>query len=369
MLLEDLAKDLVDVTSQMIGGRTINIMNPSGYIIASTERTRIGSFHQGALEAVRTGKVVIIEKDQVDRYPGAREGYNMPLRVNGSIIGAIGISGEPQEVQYLAHLLEVYATKSYQVEAMLRSRLAAGELRGRVLRALLSKQEGAQETAAALMQSLQLTLEYPVTVVLVSPPDRVALSDRQEALVRSLSQQRLLRHDRDVWGTVDDSLVLIVSGADSPAAQRKPEFLAALADYRVSFGELCPDQPHIPVAYHQAKTLDLAAHQMVNDAAQVEGRTALMLSITANEQGEYLDRLYDKLTAAFRVEERHMLLTTARTYYDMGRSVGKAAGSLFIHKNTLQYRIRRLLEVLELTKCTPFQQEYLIRLLLERFDR
>ena len=58
MLLESLAKELVRVTSELVGGRTINIMNTEGYIIASTEPERIGTFHQGALEAVRTGKAV-----------------------------------------------------------------------------------------------------------------------------------------------------------------------------------------------------------------------------------------------------------------------------------------------------------------------
>ena len=67
MLLDELAKELVEVTSSLVGGRTINIMNPEGIIIASTEHERVGSFHQGAREAVRTGKIVNISKDQVDR--------------------------------------------------------------------------------------------------------------------------------------------------------------------------------------------------------------------------------------------------------------------------------------------------------------
>ena len=43
--------------------------------------------------------------------------------------------------------------------------------------------------------------------------------------------------------------------------------------------------------------------------------------------------------------------------------MGTAAQKLFIHKNTLQYRVRRVLEVLELTKLPAFWQEYLLRLL------
>ena len=41
MLLEDLAKELVEVTSSLVGGRTVNIMNTDGIIVRSEER-RVG---------------------------------------------------------------------------------------------------------------------------------------------------------------------------------------------------------------------------------------------------------------------------------------------------------------------------------------
>ena len=47
-----------------------------------------------------------------------RESSQLPLRVNGSVIGAVGIFGTQQELQYLAPLLELYAAKYYQLEAM-----------------------------------------------------------------------------------------------------------------------------------------------------------------------------------------------------------------------------------------------------------
>lgn len=91
---------------------------------------------------------------------------------------------------------------------------------------------------------------------------------------------------------------------------------------------------------------------------------AYLLAATAQREEEYLETLERKL-AAFSDDERWALLSTAQAYYEADRSVGQAAQAMFIHKNTLQYRVRRLLEALELTRCSPFQQEYLVRLLLE----
>ena len=62
MLLDELAAELVEVTSSLVSGRTINVMDTEGIIVASTEKRRIGTFHQGAREAVLTGKLVNIRK-------------------------------------------------------------------------------------------------------------------------------------------------------------------------------------------------------------------------------------------------------------------------------------------------------------------
>ena len=105
MLLQPLAREMVEAVSGLVEGRTINLMDTKGIIVASSDPARVGSFHQGAMEAVRTGKMVNITKEQVPDYSGAREGCNMPLRVNGAIIGVVGIRGDPPEIQALADQL------------------------------------------------------------------------------------------------------------------------------------------------------------------------------------------------------------------------------------------------------------------------
>ena len=42
----------------------------------------------------------------------------------------------------------------------------------------------------------------------------------------------------------------------------------------------------------------------------------------------------------------------------------RAAERLGIHKNTLQYRLKRLYEVLQLEEATAFEREFLIQIIL-----
>lgn len=365
MLLEELAKDMVEVTSSLIGGRTINIMNTDGVIIASSEHERIGTFHQGAREAVRTGKVVNIRKDQLERYPGAKEGCNMPLRVNGTIIGVVGIYGEPDEIRDVAHLLEVYAAKYYQLEAMLRPRLSESALRSQLLMSLLSPPNGSLAGAYNLMETLNLHMTFPVYTAVISSPQGLGLSENVRVLCDRLEELGLRDKRCDVWGAVDQRLVLLCSSEDG----RDLSALRQLTGegYRVSLGDPCATLWEIQSAYKQASILDLSSESAYNDIRQTGTRCGYMLSRTAGQEEPFLEEMVRKLLDAFGPEDCAMLLGSVKAYYDCGRSVATAAAQQFIHKNTLQYRVKRTLEVLEISRLQPFWQEYLVRLVIEQF--
>lgn len=370
MLIEKVAKELVEVSSGLLGGRTVNIMDVNGTIVASTEKERVGSFHQGAKEAIETGRQVIIRKDQLGQYPGAREGYNMPLRVNGSVIGAVGIFGTQQELQYLAPLLELYAAKYYQLEAMTIPHLAEQGLRGRLLQNLLAPTDTALADAKALLESLRIHLELPLTVAIISPPARAILEQRQESLINWLLSRGVLRSNRDVWGIVEDRIVLLCSHGN-PALDEAVRQLDGWdgVPYRVCLGEPCKTLWDVHSSYEQLVILDLTSSKPFNDILELDTRCHYILYHTAVTEAEFIDSFYQKLNAAFPSREQEVLMKTAQGYYDNDRSVSKAAAALFIHKNTLQYRVHRLLEALGLAGCTSFQQEYLVRLLLEHYKR
>lgn len=369
MLLEELAKELVDVTSSLVSGRTINVMNTEGIIIASSEPERIGSFHQGAWEAIQSGKVVNIRRDQLVRYPGAREGCNMPLKVNGSTIGAVGIYGNPDEIQDIAQLLEVYAAKYYQLEAMLRPRLSEISLRSQLLMQLLSPSDPSMNTAHGFMETLNIHLCYPLIVGVISSKTGLSLPDQTEKLCVSLKEIGFLDKHMDVWGLVDDRLAVILSQSDSRNLQSLLELPTSENGLRISLGEPGNTLTDVQHSYEQASALDRSCKEAVCDIRQLPFRCKYMLSRTAGEEAALLDGLYHKLTEVFDTEECQVLLESVACYYNCSRSVAKAAELQFIHKNTLQYRVKRVLQVLEIGKLNPFLQEYLVRLLLEHLNR
>lgn len=98
----DLAQKVVDTIAPTIN-RHVNIMNSHGIIIASSDRSRVGSHHEGSLEAIRSNRIVDIE--QTDAAAGTQPGVNAPLILNEQLCGVVGVTGAPGEVRPLANLI------------------------------------------------------------------------------------------------------------------------------------------------------------------------------------------------------------------------------------------------------------------------
>ena len=80
----------------------INIMDQSGSIIGSGNPNRIGTLHYGAVEAIKQGEIAEIYQD--GEY--VKKGINLPIKLNGEIVGVVGISGEVEETRPFGNLLK-----------------------------------------------------------------------------------------------------------------------------------------------------------------------------------------------------------------------------------------------------------------------
>lgn len=82
----------------------INLFDTSGTIIASTDKTRVGTAHDGARLAVTSKQTVSIDNDR--QFEGAKRGINVPVLFNGSVIAVIGITGERAEVEPFGNVIK-----------------------------------------------------------------------------------------------------------------------------------------------------------------------------------------------------------------------------------------------------------------------
>ncbi|MFR2765316.1 MAG: CdaR family transcriptional regulator [Clostridium sp.] len=368
-----LAQDFVEATSLLVGQRTINIMDQKGIIIASTEKHRIGDFHQGAAEVLETGKPVLIKIEDLPRYPGTKEGYNMPIFLNDEIIGVVGIFGCEEEVQSIANLLRVYVTQSFSQFQMTQKQNLEAELRNQLLRLLLFGGESQKEMIAKLCGMLNLQLEYPIRIVLLYERARERnmkhLLDYSQ-LIQNLIWKNVLDRRRDVFGIQNADYVILLGGGESPEMQKRLDKLLHEIEaedvWNAAVSSPCRNLEEISAGMREVSVLRNRKGGTIQNLEEHSCRMQYLLgSMTVQEGARTAARMLRRLKEQHGENQTEQLLRTARVYYECGGSVARAAEQLNLHKNTLLYRMKQLYQTFEMEQDSAFVREFFIRMLLE----
>ena len=369
-----LAQDFVEATSLLVGQRTINIMDQKGIIIASTEKHRIGDFHQGASEVLATGKPVRIKKEDLPRYPGTKEGYNMPIFLNDEIIGVVGIFGCEEEVQSIANLLRVYVTQSFSQLQMTQKQNLEAELRNQLLRLLLFGGKSQKEMITKLCGMLDLQLEFPVRIILLY--ERAAERNMKHLLdyhqfIQNLIWKNVLDRRRDVFGIQNADYVILLGGSGELLETRKRldkllQEIEREAAWNAAVSSPCRNMEEVSEGMKEVSVLRNRRGGMIQNLEEHTCRMQyLMGRFTVHDGARTVVRMLRRLEDQHGEKQAEQLLQTAQVYYEYGGSVVKAAEKLNLHKNTLLYRMKQLYQTLELEQDTVFVREFFIRMLLE----
>jgi len=99
-----LAQDIVDRTMGIIDSN-VNVMDGRGRIIGSGTPERLGELHEGALLVITQGRIVDIDDAMTRHLHGVRPGVNLPLHIDGTIVGVVGLTGDPSTLRKYGELV------------------------------------------------------------------------------------------------------------------------------------------------------------------------------------------------------------------------------------------------------------------------
>ena len=112
MIRPRFARHVVDEVMARLG-HNVNIMDTAGVIIASGEPVRLGTVHDGARRALEGATTVVVTEADAAVLRGSLPGVNVPIRVDGEVVGVVGVTGPPHRVEAAA------ASVALTVELML----------------------------------------------------------------------------------------------------------------------------------------------------------------------------------------------------------------------------------------------------------
>lgn len=109
MLDSKTAQKIADEVMNSLG-YNINVMNKNAIIIGSGIVERIGTFHETAMQTIRDCAIYEVNEADAAKLQGVKAGINMPIvSKDGKVLGAVGITGKPDEVRNIGKLVKMTA--------------------------------------------------------------------------------------------------------------------------------------------------------------------------------------------------------------------------------------------------------------------
>ncbi|MCM3783425.1 helix-turn-helix domain-containing protein [Neobacillus mesonae] len=320
-LSKALAQDIVDRMMKDIP-YNINIMNDKGIIIGSGNRDRIGTEHRGAIKALESGEMVEVWEDQ--RYE--KKGTNEPIVINQVRVGVIGISGSPEEVRPFCNIVRTTVVLLIEQGMALQSMQNEANRKKAFLEVLLHHQGAYTQKLQKRALAYNIDVLLPTTVIYIEHPG-----------MNSELSNILLLHPSFIIEE-DACIILIQDTKEMKTVIKQLQQIKPLLKISVSRHET-----HIADSYHQAKS-----------AMKISQALRLPETITLYDQVEFLVKLSEaELTGPeqliTRLEDKESvdLLDTLRTFINHNGSVSLTSAELNIHRNTLQYRLKRIQDLTE----------------------
>jgi carbohydrate diacid regulator len=366
LIFPELAEKIVKEVSKLIDEDLI-VANTDGIIIASTDYSRIRSFHEGASIVAKEKQKLIITKDDQQKLKGVKAGINFPIFFQKDVIGIIGITGDPSSVtpfgEIVRKMTELLISENYfysQYEWQSRA------VESFVMDWIQLKDWSDSFTDRARLLSIDLTINRVAVIIELR---NIGQPLPRDAWVSILGWHNFFSSDVSArWG--NDRIILLLDHSRyrtrteiHSAFNQFTYFISSVSGCNAFIGISPVSKPRdIQHAYlHAVRALKIAspANPIIFD----EDLTLEMLLDALNPtlKREFISRSIGSL-----LHEKE-LLQTIQELFSQNNSMKLTAASLHIHINTLHYRLKKIEDLtgLDLKKTNDMITLYLALLILE----
>ncbi|WML39773.1 sugar diacid recognition domain-containing protein [Neobacillus sp. OS1-2] len=340
---QTLAQEIVNRTMKIIN-RNINVMNDKGVIIGSGDKTRIDSIHEGAIRVIENQSGFEIESSEAEKLHGVKAGINLPIKFHDQIVGVIGITGVPEEIRSYGELVKMAAEMILQQAVLLDEMQWDERLKEELISQLLHDPENLDAHYFERVKRLGIDLDIPRIAIIVTVEDRPAIFKA----IRDRLQKE------DLYIMQPDYLVLLkkVNEKNSANIQRELEHVVGFLETKeggrskISVGSYHPTLKGLADSYQEA-ILTSAVGRRLDPQKMIyffeEYKIPVFLA-KANKlgMGGELADYYHQLK---KVDKKGELVETLLAYVEENGDIHTITGKLFIHRNTLRYRLDRIMDV------------------------
>lgn len=331
-----LAQQIVDTVKDLCG-QNINFIDSSGIINASTDPGRIGSFHEIGKKAATNGTVIEVAED--DRFTGTQKGVNLPVYHNQAIIAVIGITGTPDDVRKYAHLAERITRlliREKELEAFSRTE---AEKKHHIIHALIEQKSYDSDYLLDSLHSwgIDETKEYRLLQIHVSHSTVSSGHTVLEPKLHQLFQKtgivlHTFSYPGEYLAVIEESAYQNHKNTFKKFAEAHPSLLLMAAGKKGTIFQLADSSASCAIALKSLR-------EQTDNYAEYD---TLVLDIVLTSIDSVNREAFLQKTISLLTPEEHSLL---QTYFSTDMSLKKTCEKLFLHKNTVQYKLDHIYKI------------------------
>ncbi|RHG37847.1 hypothetical protein DW261_02430 [Fusobacterium varium] len=330
-----LATNILNKMKEIIH-QDLNYIDKSGIIIASTAPDRTGTFHAAGLKSIKEKTPIIINSD--DEFHGSRKGINMPIYFNDTIVGAIGISGDKNEVEKYGEIIKMM-TEILIKEAWIKdSDIRAKEINRTFIERIVLGYD------YDFFPTTDFTFPYAVVVGKLNKNNSFLVNDKiYDILKNSLS------HNKNNIYTISRNEIIILyhfykdENISKTIFQLQEKLLEKTKlDFRFGIGTKTFEYSSLKESYKAAKEIlnfmiKFSIKKSVSEYEKMD-LEFIFLNLKKSDIENFTNRILKNFTPK-EIEEFSLLMNS---YEENNGSILHTSEALFMHKNTLQYKLNKI---------------------------
>lgn len=377
-LTQELAQKIVERTMNVLG-KNINIMDYNGIIIGSGNKERINTFHEGAAKVLETGEKLIVTEEEAKALRGVKTGINLPIKFNNRIIGVVGITGNLSEVEsygeIVKNLVELMLSHNFLQKEIELENKAIENFYQQLIGNDINNREQLYDRAKLF--NIDNTLYRKVMVIQISPFDNMKINSE----IENFNMLFNLDNTRDIFFIRGTSLVFIKSLKKKELKEQSSiiekiarvildRFESIFNSVAIGIGQTIQELDKLYLSYEGAKHALKVGEKIYKVGEKIYrseekiyfidhlGYDYFIPYLKENYAEYYLDMFSLDVREVFEDTDTGIIL---EGMMENDLNISKTAEALFMHRNTLLYRIEK---IKGLTGLDPKKAKDLFTLLL-----
>ncbi|AZU62872.1 CdaR family transcriptional regulator [Neobacillus mesonae] len=379
VFLENISQAIVENTTKIIG-YPISITDENGTIIGSNDLNRLGSFHKASIDVLKRKETICYEYDDVRNLENVLPGIATPIIINDEPIGVLGIVGNPREVKKYALLVKSHVELMCHEYLKKEMRVLESKTLDNLIHYLLNPTTTAdteQIIRYGKMLGYNLDLDVNRVCYLIeidmltnhfsSPnnpiPEKLSWQFFQNFSIDIL-RNFLIENKEDLLSFLTLEQFILIKTINRTETEdffiKRMEYnINRMTQYlqtkyqltaRISMGSIKNGIDGIRYSYQDSLKV-LSAGKKTNISPEIYYYTDwdIILELVGNELTPYIKkRLSEKMTKFIQHPNFQTLSSTFITYCKCNLNISETARILFLHRNSLVYRLEKISELTSL---------------------